>query len=87
MKKPYLENGIYRHYKGDTYEVLDVVLHTETNEWLVLYKARSYTFQDDEAREVLFVRPYEMFISDIDKDGSSMKRFTKLSTDDTPQYI
>ena len=31
--------GRYRHYKGKEYQVLGVVMHTETNEKLVLYKA------------------------------------------------
>ena len=31
--------GVYRHYKGNLYEVLGTVRHSETLEELVLYKA------------------------------------------------
>ena len=29
-----MKKGIYRHYKGGLYDVLDIVIHTETNESL-----------------------------------------------------
>lgn len=32
--------GIYRHYKGKEYEVIDLAFHTETGDVLVLYKQR-----------------------------------------------
>jgi hypothetical protein len=31
--------GTYRHYKGALYEVVDVARHSETEEWLVVYRA------------------------------------------------
>ena len=35
-----LEIGaIYKHYKGNNYEVVGVVMHSETLEEMVLYKA------------------------------------------------
>ena len=30
---------LFRHFKGDLYLLLDIALHTETNETLVIYKA------------------------------------------------
>ena len=31
--------GLYRHYKGNLYEVLDTVRHSETLEPMTLYRA------------------------------------------------
>lgn len=68
--KPDIKKGLYRHYKGNDYEVLDVVCHSETHEWLVLYK-RLYEREGPE----LWVRPYEMFVENVTIDGKTMPRF------------
>jgi len=34
-----IEPGIYRHYKGNEYEVIGIGKHSETLEDLVVYKA------------------------------------------------
>ena len=52
-----IKPGIYLHYKGKRYEVLDTALHTETEEIMVLYRR--------EGEEVLFVRPLGMFTEDV----------------------
>ena len=49
-----------------TYEYLGTVTHSETKEQLVLYKAL-YDF-DENNNPKLFVRPYEMFMSEVDHD-------------------
>jgi hypothetical protein len=68
--KPDLKPGSYRHYKGNHYEVVDLVCHSESLEWLVLYR-RLYERNGPE----LWVRPYDMFIEDVVIDGKRQPRF------------
>lgn len=60
--------GIYRHYKGQRYEVIDVARHSETEEWLVVYRTL-YGNHD------LWVRPLAMFEEQVDVAGQSVPRF------------
>ena len=64
-----LKKGIYQHYKGKYYEVLHLARHSETEEWMVVYK----TLYDEEG---IWVRPYEMFVEDVNVKGKTVKRFT-----------
>ena len=63
-----LKKGIYQHYKGKYYEVLHLARHSETEEWMVVYK----TLYDEES---IWVRPYEMFVEDVIVKGKTVKRF------------
>ena len=60
--------GIYRHYKGNEYDVLSVAKHTETLEPLVVYRAL-YGDQD------VWVRPLAMFQETVEVDGNIIPRF------------
>ena len=51
---------IFRHFKGDLYLVEDIVIHSETREKLVLYRALYGTCGR-------FVRPYNMFLEEVPK--------------------
>jgi hypothetical protein len=75
--------GRYRHYKGKLYEVLGVVMHTETNEKLVLYRALYDipTLREEYGDDPWFVRPFSMFNEDVVIDGRTMPRFEYLGSD------
>ncbi len=49
------------HFKGNEYEVIDIAIHSETKEKYVVYRA----LYDDEK---IYVRPYDMFASEVDKN-------------------
>lgn len=68
-----MKTGRYLHYKGNYYIVLGTVLHSETEEELVLYRS--------EKNEQLWVRPLEMFGQTVLVDGKEIKRFTLVSSE------
>lgn len=68
-----MELGLYKHYKGNIYEVLGVAKHSETLEDMVVYQA---TYQKE--GENLWVRPLKMFIGNIIIEGVEKKRFEKI---------
>jgi len=53
-----LAKGLYRHYKGNLYEVMMIAQHSETEEWMVVYNAK---YGD----EGTWVRPYDMLIARV----------------------
>lgn len=68
MTKPNLTKGIYYHHKGAKYQLLDVVQHSETQEWLVLYKALYGDYG-------LWVRPLTMFTEQVNTEQGLVPRF------------
>jgi hypothetical protein len=64
--------GIYRHYKGLLYEVLDTVRHSESLEPMTLYR----TLYGDRGR---WVRPAAMFNGEVVIDGVRQSRFVRQS--------
>ena len=54
-------NGIYKHFKGNYYFVIDIAKHTETKEKYVVYR-RLY------GDGSLWVRPKDMFLSEVDHE-------------------
>lgn len=66
-----LMNGRYRHYKGNSYEVVGVARHSETEEKMVVYR----TLYGDGS---LWVRPLSMFMEDVVVDGRTLPRFERI---------
>ena len=54
-------NGIYKHFKGDQYLVVDIANHSETKEPYVVYR-RLY------GDGSLWIRPMDMFLSEVDHE-------------------
>ncbi len=67
-----LKKGLYQHYKGNQYEVIDVVRHSETGEEMVLYRALY-------GERGLWVRPLKMFTESVNVDGLCIPRFEFVS--------
>lgn len=63
-----LKTGIYRHYKGNLYQVLLTARHSETGEWLVVYRALYGDYG-------VWVRPLTMFCESVEIDGKTLPRF------------
>ncbi len=66
-----IELGIYRHYKGNVYEVIALAKHSETLEDMVIYR-------DVNACEKVWTRPANMWNDEIVIDGKAVKRFEKI---------
>jgi hypothetical protein len=63
-----LAKGLYKHYKGNLYEVIMTARHSETEEWMVVYK----TMYGDKG---MWVRPYDMFMEKVEVDAVLVDRF------------
>ena len=73
--------GIYRHFKGNLYEVIAIAKHSETLEELVVYRALY-------GEHGVCVRPVSMWNETVERDGKTYQRFTyiedKLQEDQVP---
>ena len=67
-----LEPGLYEHFKGNQYQVIDVAKHSETGEQHVVYRALY-------GERGLWIRPLSMFDELITRDGKTFKRFQFIS--------
>ena len=68
MSTSTIKPGIYQHYKGNNYEVIDTATHSETMEHLVVYRPLY-------GESKLWVRPFEMFDEEVEVGGEMIKRF------------
>lgn len=67
--------GVYRHYKGNQYEVIGFAKHSETLEDMVVYKALY-------GEGGTWVRPLSMWENPIEADGKTVKRFEYIGEND-----
>ena len=51
---------MYRHFKGNIYQIRCLAKHSETGEMMVVYQAMYDTFQ-------IYVRPLDMFMEEVDR--------------------
>ncbi|MFL6547568.1 MAG: DUF1653 domain-containing protein [Povalibacter sp.] len=63
--------GRYRHFKGNEYDVIDTARDSETEQLMVIYRARYGDFG-------LWVRPLTMFTEIVERDGMRVPRFQRV---------
>lgn len=74
---PRVPPGLYRHYRGGLYRVIDTVRHSETLEPLTLYQALY-------GQQGLWVRPAAMFLETLEIEGRRVQRFTPVADAERP---
>ena len=63
-----IPQGIYRHYKGNLYQILHTAQHSETEESLVIYRCLYGEYG-------VWVRPLSMFSETVEVEGKQVPRF------------
>ncbi|MCC2605156.1 DUF1653 domain-containing protein [Planctobacterium marinum] len=60
--------GLYRHYKGHDYQVIDTATHSEDESLYVIYRPLY-------GEGKLWIRPFSMFTETVLVDGKQIPRF------------
>jgi hypothetical protein len=66
--------GIYRHFKGNLYQVVGFAKHSETEEEMVVYKALY-------GEQGTWVRPASMWEELVEAEGKTVKRFEYIGSE------
>jgi len=74
-----IEPGVYKHYKGNLYQVQNIAKHSETEEWMVIYTP----LYGEESDRHLWVRPLSMFQEDVEVNGQAQPRFCLIDDSTT----
>lgn len=70
--EPAPKPGLYRHFKGNEYELLSLARHSESLDWMVVYRRTN----DPDS---IWVRPIEMWSETVDRpDGTRGLRFEPI---------
>lgn len=72
--EPAIKKGKYRHFKGQLYEVIDLAHHSESQQPMVVYRALY-------GERGLWVRPLDMFLETIHRDGKDIQRFQYIGNE------
>ncbi|MEK7109035.1 MAG: DUF1653 domain-containing protein [Patescibacteria group bacterium] len=64
---------VFRHYKGDQYRVVDLAVHSNDDEWMVVYEPM---YERPAAK--LFTRPCKEWREAVDWHGEKKVRFEKV---------
>ena len=67
-----VKKGIYRHFKGQMYEVIGVAMHSETKEEMVIYRALY-------GEKIIWARQISMWNKPVMCDGKEKARFELVS--------
>ena len=76
---PSIKTGTYRHYKGNLYYVEGVARHSETDEYLVVYRP---LYKTPPPHPDFWVRPYDMFFEKVVVEGEEKLRFEQVVDDE-----
>ncbi len=69
-----IQPGRYRHFKGGEYEVIGMARHSETDQWMVVYRPLY-------GEGGLWVRPADMWNQIVERDGKACPRFTYIGNE------
>ena len=69
-----LKPGVYRHFKGNLYELIGVARHSETLEPMVVYRALY-------GEGGLWVRPAYMWTEQVDRQDYCGPRFVPVNVE------